>query len=447
MKLRRRLSPGAWLVRGLGWVVLVPALVFALVVQFVPGPARVVRDLIRGPEAAIGAPKPPCSEVRSPRQQPTAGYSDPDGTLRVFAIQYTLDFDDVRDYATWRRTVECLMEDLVQPYRKQGQPTLVVFPEDMGLPTVAMGVRGATARAQSGSVASAVSEAVPLGLGAALGQLNLAYSTQIAAYQARFGPIDPRKQLFVAATDTFARAVNVTFSDIAKQYGVYVVVSNNQATYRETHNPVEVALFSDPSVRTDVAYVATSSRVTNSTFLWGPDDVDRRAPDGMKNLLFRNEKVPLTALEKDLIGLDEGPRSGPAARSQCGWARDRRVQGRACHIVAGFRLRLSVRQAPQGLQTLRRHGGLLRGLPGRPRRHPANPGRRQPRSLGGDHACGELAAAGVDEFGVACSHRPDRELQVQRDADDERQSHGPGLRWPEHDQRARRQGRSHDVRR
>ncbi len=318
MKLRRRLSPGAWLVRGLGWVVLVPALVFALVVQFVPGPARVVRDLTRGPEAAIGPPKRPCSEVRSPRQQPTAGYSDPDGTLRVFAIQYTLDFEDVRDYATWRRTLECLMEDLVQPYRKQGQPTLVVFPEDMGLPTVAMGVRGATARAQSGSVASAASEAVPLGLGAALGQLNLAYSTQIAAYQARFGPIDPRKQLFVAATDTFARAVNVTFSDIAKQYGVYVVVSNNQATYRETHNPVEVALFSDPSVRTDVAYVATSSRVTNSTFLWGPDDVDRSAPDGMKNLLFRNEKVPLTALEKDLIGLDEGPRSGPAARANAG---------------------------------------------------------------------------------------------------------------------------------
>ena len=132
----------------------------------------------------------------------------------------------------------------------------------------------------------------------------------MAAYQARLGPIDPRKQVFVAATDTFVRAVNITFSEIARDYGVYVVVSNNQAAYRQTSNPAEVAVFADPQAQpTDTAYVATSQRVTNTTFLWGPDVVNRSAPDGNQNLLFANEKVPLTPLEKDLIGLDEGPRS------------------------------------------------------------------------------------------------------------------------------------------
>jgi hypothetical protein len=34
------------------------------------------------------------------------------------------------------------------------------------------------------------------------------------------------------------------------------------------------------------------------------------APAGERNLLFRNDKVPLTALEKDLIAIDEGPHTG-----------------------------------------------------------------------------------------------------------------------------------------
>ena len=321
-KLRRRLSVTGRLCRGVGWVTLVPLMVFAVGLQLVGAPAAIVGNLVTGERADQRAGTPSareCDEVRSPRQEPTSGHVDPDGTLRVFAIQYTLDFSDVVDYATWRTTVRCLMEELVQPYRRPGQPTMVVFPEDMGLPTIAMGTRGWSARQQARSFARSASEAVPLGLAGALGQLNLAYAPQVAAYQARLGPIDPRKQVFVAATDTFVRAVNITFSEIARDYGVYVVVSNNQAAYRQTSNPAEVAVFADPQAQpTDTAYVATSQRVTNTTFLWGPDVVNRSAPDGNQNLLFANEKVPLTPLEKDLIGLDEGPRSGPAAEANAG---------------------------------------------------------------------------------------------------------------------------------
>src|SRR3546814_10073859 len=65
----------------------------------------------------------------------------------------------------------------------------------------------------------------------------------------------------------------------------------------------------------DEVYVATDARVPNTTFLWGPNDVDASAPRGEKNLLSRNEKVPLTSIEKTVLGLDEGPATGDAARA------------------------------------------------------------------------------------------------------------------------------------
>jgi hypothetical protein len=327
---KQRLRPAGRIGRVAGWVTLVPAMLIAVITQGLGLPGAVVSNLITGERADQPSASPAnaadfrpttaeCDDVRSPRQIPTTGYEDPEGTLRVFAIQYTIDLADIVDYATWRTTWRCLMEELVEPYRKPGQPTMVVFPEDGGLPTIALGPRGRTVRAQASSPLRAATPAVPLGLAGALGQLNLAYGPQVSAYQLRFGPIDPRKEVFVAATDTFVRAVMVTFSEIARDYGAYVVISNNQASYRETHDPVEVALFADPQVQpTDTAYVATSARVTNSTFLWGPEDVNPEAPDGSENLLFVNEKVPLTPLEELYIGLDNGPSTGPAAVANAG---------------------------------------------------------------------------------------------------------------------------------
>ncbi len=168
----------------------------------------------------------------------------------------------------------------------------------------------------------------PAGAVLGLALINAAYAPQVAAYQAMFGPIDPRKQMFVAATDTFARAYSQTFSDIARDYGVYVVASNNQPRYRASQDPVEIALFKDPDLpAVDEVYIATDARVTNQTAIWGPRDVNQDAPAGEKNLLFRNDKVPLTALEKDLIAIDEGPATGDAARANAAGVE-----------VAGFRL-------------------------------------------------------------------------------------------------------------
>jgi hypothetical protein len=156
---------------------------------------------------------------------------------------------------------------------------------------------------------------------AAIGQLNASYAPQVAAYQAMFGPIDPRKEVFVAATDTFVRGFVIPMSQLAQSYHVYVVACANMAPYRETHNRAEVAIFGDPADATTTgptaadptAYVATSQQVYNTTFLWGPKDVHPSNPDGERNLLFKNEKVPLTSLESSLLDLDEGPAGGPAA--------------------------------------------------------------------------------------------------------------------------------------
>ncbi|SDR97284.1 RDD family protein [Paraoerskovia marina] len=298
-------------------LVAVTAATALLAVMWIPASATVVSNVVTGERAdeLTGTPATArCTELRPEGRVETQGRAADGATLRVFTIGYHLRVSDAEDYATYRDRMRCLMEDEVVPHLEPGQPALVVYPEDVGLPAVALGARGATVRAQAEGPLRAVSPDVPLALAGALGQFNLGYGPQIAAYQARFGGVDPRKQAMLAATDTAVRSFARTFSEIASDYGVYVVASNNMADYRVTTDPAEVAIFADPEAQpTDRAYVATSSRVTNSTFLWGPDVVDPDAPDYLTNLLAKNEKIPLTPLELDLLGLDEGPATGPEA--------------------------------------------------------------------------------------------------------------------------------------
>jgi hypothetical protein len=280
------------------------------------------------PAGAAALEPGPCTALRPHRWAAPTGTADARGNLRVVGIQYKQDVASVESYATFRTAMRCLVEDLVQPLRRPGVPTLVVFNEDIGLMTLATGTRGAVVREQANTPLRApVGDQQPVAAASALGQLNAAYAPQVAAYQALFPGVDPRKQVLLAATDTFVRAFSSTFSDIARDYGVYVVASNNMATYRETHDPAEVALFGDPEADEGRAFVATSGRVPNATFLWGPKDTHPGAPTGAKNLLFRNEKVPLTSTEQTLLALDEGPTTGPAALANArGW------------VVAGHRL-------------------------------------------------------------------------------------------------------------
>jgi len=287
--------------------------------------AGVVGAVVPGPsqraQAAPAADRPAaatCQALRAHRWLPAVGHPTEGGTLRVVALQVHLSVDDVVSYASWRTAVRCQVEDQVVPLLRPGLATLVVFDEDAGLVTTAVGSRGATVRAQAHTpLAAPAGDAAPVGVAAALGQLAAAYAPQVAAYSARFPGTDARKATLLAATDTYARAFSQTFSDVARDYGVYVVAANNQATYRASREPADIATFADPDLLAAGAvpevYVATSGRVPNTTFLWGPADVHPDAPAGERNLLSRTEKVPLTSTETDLLALDEGPATGAAA--------------------------------------------------------------------------------------------------------------------------------------
>lgn len=256
-----------------------------------------------------------CRALRPPHWSPPSGTADRHGDLRVVGVQYLQDVRNVASYDSFRTAMRCLVEDFVVPLEVPGRPTLAVFNEDIGLMTLATGARGAAVRQQAATPLRAPAPGVaPLGAAAALGLLNAAYAPQVAAYQAMFGPVDPRKQVLLAATDTFVRAFSTTFSDIARDYGIYVVAANNQAQYRATTDPAQVKVFADPEVGAATeAYVATSGHVANTAFVWGPADVHPRAARGERNLLHRNEKVPLTDTELTLLALDPGPSTGPAA--------------------------------------------------------------------------------------------------------------------------------------
>jgi hypothetical protein len=307
--MRRRLSLGAALAT------------FTAAAGAVAAPGHSLADRVTPPAG--------CATDRPARFAPATGTTSPRGNLRVIGIQYHQRVANVASYASFRHAMDCLMREFVVPHEKAGEPTLVVFNEDIGLMTLATGSRGAAVRAQQDSPLRApIGDSEPVAAAVALSALNVAYAPQVAAYQARFGPIDPRKEVLVAATDTFVRAFDITFSRLAQKYGVYVVASNNQARYRETTTPSQVRTFGDPSLKgLRSAFVATGPKVYNSTFLWGPRVVHPHAPNGARNLLFRNDKVPLTSLESTILGLDPGPSDGSAGRRNA-----------AGYVIAGHRL-------------------------------------------------------------------------------------------------------------
>ena len=272
-----------------------------------------------------------CAALRPPSWLPATGQAARGAKLRVVGMQFKHDVRHVVSYDSFRTKMRCLMEDHAVPLMRPGLPMLVVFNEDIGLMTLATGARGQALReAMANGLGSGIgdNQPAPAGAAAGLAMMNAAYAPQIAAYQAMFPGVAPQKQVFLAATDTFARGYSQTFSDIARDYGVWVVASNNQARYRASTDPTEIAVFGDPDLQPLAeVYVATDARVTNQTAIWAPYVVDPDAPAGEKNLLFRNDKVPLTSLEKDFIAIDEGPFEGPEALANA-----------AGTVVAGFRL-------------------------------------------------------------------------------------------------------------
>ncbi len=247
---------------------------------------------------------------------------------RVFAMQFKHELRHVETIAAFRTVIECRIRELVLPHRARGRANIVAFNEDIGLMTMAAGGRGALARLAFGGPGglSCESLGVPCGAVGALGLITATYAPQLAAYRLRFPSMTlGLAQGFVATTDTMVRGFMETFSRLARKYGLYILGSNNQARFTESTAPADVALFAPAGARS--AYVASDPRVYNTVFLWGPRDVRADGPRPLRNVVARNDKLPLTPIE-ELLSLTPGaatvenlrPYRVPGTRARLGFA-------------------------------------------------------------------------------------------------------------------------------
>jgi hypothetical protein len=235
--------------------------------------------------------------------------------LRVFAIQFRQQPAAIATAADYAQAIDCAIRTEVVPYLATGRANVVVFDEDVGLETIAIGPRAAAARQllQNGDPACAGTP-FPCETLAALTALDGGYGRALSYLQSRFpslGGLIGRS--FVAATDEFVRSFMTTMATEALRYHVYIVASNTQAPFALTHNRAAVAALGDPGTpKVAAVYAPTGPLAYDQTFLWGPRVIRRGAPPPLANLIKVNRKVPLTSFEQ-LLGFAAGPSSGPAA--------------------------------------------------------------------------------------------------------------------------------------
>ena len=285
-----------------------------------PAMARRALLEVEPPPPAIPAPpsRAECREARAARSLPTieTRASRGRGTPRVFAMQFKQELRHVETYQSFRTKIECSLLERVVPRLARNRPNIVAFNEDVGLMTIATGTRGAPARELFGPGRAPGCEAqgAPCTTLAALASVTATYGREVALYRKRFGDMAPVSSAFVAATDTFARGWMQVFSDMARRYGVYILGSNNQAPFRESTDPTEIASLADPDLGKlpDSVFVATDDKVYNEVFLWAPRAVREDGPQPLLNMVASNKKVPLTSIEEQ-IQLTPGPSTGPDA--------------------------------------------------------------------------------------------------------------------------------------
>ncbi|MGI8507342.1 MAG: hypothetical protein ACR2MK_11185 [Solirubrobacteraceae bacterium] len=237
--------------------------------------------------------------------------------LRVFAMQFEQQPAQMRTAADYARAVDCAIRTEVLPHLARGRPNLVVFDEDIGLETIAIGPRGAAARALlRNGVPSCQGQQSPCATLATLSAIDGGYGRALSYLEPRFADLQPQLgRSFVAATDEFVRVFMTTMATEARRFGVYVIASNTQAPFRLTRSPGAVSALADPGARsTHSVYAPTQGVAYDQTFVWGPRVVHAGGPPPLQNLLADNYKVPLTGFEQAL-GFASGPRAGAAARA------------------------------------------------------------------------------------------------------------------------------------
>lgn len=296
------------------------------------------------------AQEQPCTALRAERWLDARGVADDDGDVRVYAIQFKQEIRHVVSHEAFDRKMRCLVEELVLPTadedgdgRADGT-TIVALNEDAGLATIAAGTRGLPARtfAEHGPKDP---QDIPGALGS-FATLAATYQPAIAFYAAKAPETSAQRLILAAATDNFVRGFMETNSDIAGDYGVYVVSSNNQAEFRETSDPATVAALADPDLAAEYATGSLTSvfeavdvdpdpsdpssttgmgragiDVYNQAFMWAPVDAPDDHPlraryedinggplsenDPRRSIIHVVRKTPLTSIEREVLDLSD----------------------------------------------------------------------------------------------------------------------------------------------
>jgi hypothetical protein len=245
--------------------------------------------------------------------------------VRIFAVGHKQRLADAVTYADYRAKMAAMMDasdperatrvqagvDDVASHladRDPGAPAnaLVVFPESAGLIAAFIGTRGAPARQQTSSTV-------------AIATLLATYATPLDHYAAEFPNEPVVRTLVLALTDTLYRAFYETFRDLAVEHGVYLAASADLAPARRidaADDPDLVALLRDPDEpMRSYAYVATTPRPVNTTFVFAPDG-SVLVPDGRGGLLrspFETGGVIRGSTDKAYLTPIEQPPPGQAA--------------------------------------------------------------------------------------------------------------------------------------
>ncbi|MGH2886748.1 MAG: hypothetical protein ACRDPA_29330, partial [Solirubrobacteraceae bacterium] len=167
--------------------------------------------------------------------------------LRVFVMQFEQRPAEMATAADYEHAIDCAIRTEVLPHLAHGRPNLVVFDEDVGLETIAIGPRGAAGRAllRQGDYGCTAYLCPTL---KTLAAINNGYSTALRYLQPRFPHLQSQVgRGFVAATDEFVRVFMTTMATEARRYAIYVIASNTQAPFVLSHNPAAVAALRDPA--------------------------------------------------------------------------------------------------------------------------------------------------------------------------------------------------------
>jgi hypothetical protein len=286
-----------------------------------------------------------CDAARADRYLPAEGVADPDGAVRTFALQMKQEVRHVESYEAYAAKVRCLYEDLARPHLDPDGPNLVVYPEYAGLATLAVGSRGAAARA----IAEGPTRGDPdtwqdaPGVLQAFGTIAAAYATPLEHYRTvvaarqladdpdaaadparSFALADPRRAILFAATDTVARAFLAPHAQLARDEGVHVVSSAALPELRRSDDPADLLALSDPDLVAagdppGEVWMAADARVWNEVWVWSPDTGQTAfsrerwgelpADDPRANVIHINRKAPITPIEEEFLDLTEGDMS------------------------------------------------------------------------------------------------------------------------------------------